>query len=156
MVIYLGADHGGFSLKERFKKLLSDKAYEVIDLGAKAYADGDDYPDYASEVARRVAAADPDAARGILFCRSGAGVDIVANKFRGIRSALAVSTDQIYSARHDDDVNVLCIAVDFTEEADLEKIVQVFLATPFAREAKYMRRIAKIDQIESDNQIVNH
>ena len=111
--------------------------------------EGDDYPDYAAAVARKVSEAGPGEARGILICRSGAGVDIVANKFRGVRSFLAISTDHVYQVRHDDDANVLSIAADFTDEATVPKLVQVFLSTPFAKEEKYTRRLNKISDIEN-------
>jgi ribose 5-phosphate isomerase B len=149
MIIYIGSDHGGFKMKELLKKWLMDKAYEVGDMGPAQYVEEDDYPDTAAAVARKVSQAEPGQARGILICRSGAGVDIVANKFRGVRSVLAISTDHIYQARHDDDVNVLSIAADFTDEAVVPKIVQIFLSTPFAKEGKYTRRLNKISEIEN-------
>ncbi len=149
MVIYIGSDHGGFKIKESLKKWLAEKAYEVVDMGPAQYVEGDDYPGYAAAVARKVAEATPGEARGILICRSGAGVDIVANKFRGVRSFLAISTDHAYQVRHDDDVNVLSIAADFTDEATIPKLVQVFLSTPFAKEEKYTRRLNKISEIEN-------
>lgn len=149
MTIYLGADHRGFNLKECLKPVLKNDGYDVVDAGALAMVADDDYPDYASAVAKQVAAA-PDAARGIVICGSGFGVDIVANKFDGVRAALAMSPDQAYAGRHDDDANVLALAADFLDEPAAQKIVKVFLATPFAREEKYLRRIQKIGKIERD------
>ena len=149
MIIYIGSDHGGFKMKEFLKQWLVEKAYEVADMGPAQYVEGDDYPDAASAVARKVSQSEPGQARGILICRSGAGVDIVANKFRGVRSFLAISPDHAYQVRHDDDVNVLCIASDFIEEATVPKIVQIFLSTPFAKEEKYTRRLNKVLDIEN-------
>src|SRR3989344_4624926 len=149
MIIYIGSDHGGFKLKEMLKGWLVEKAYEVADMGPAQYVEGDDYPDVAAAVARKVSQSEPGQARGILICRSGAGVDIVANKFRGVRSFLAISPDHAYQVRHDDDVNVLCIASDFIEEATVPKIVQIFLSTPFAKEERYTRRLNKISDIEN-------
>ncbi len=149
MLIYIGADHGGFKLKEYLKKFLLDKGYQVADIGANAETKDDDYPDYAKAVAEKVSA-DPDGTRGIVICRSGFGVDIVANKFPGVRSALPVSTDHVYQARHDDNVNVLSLAADFiVDEVEAAKITQVFLSTPFAKEEKYSRRLRKIADIEN-------
>jgi len=147
MTIYLGADHRGFNLKERLKRELENEGYDVVDCGAPELVPDDDYPDYSSAVAAKVSAA-PDAARGIVICGSGFGVDIVANKFNGVRAGLATSPDHAYQGRHDDDVNVLAIAADFTDEAAATNIVKVFLTTPFAKEEKYTRRLQKIGQIE--------
>lgn len=148
MVIYLGADHGGFELKERLKTVLLGHGYEVVDAGALAPVPEDDYPDYGAAVAGQVGAA-PDQRRGILICRSGVGMDIVANKFKNIRACLASSADHAYQARRDDDVNVLALAADFISGEEADKIVQTFLATPFSGEARHRRRLDKIFQIEN-------
>ncbi|HUZ93172.1 MAG TPA: RpiB/LacA/LacB family sugar-phosphate isomerase [Candidatus Paceibacterota bacterium] len=143
MIIYIGADHRGFKLKEHLKKFLADKAYAVEDMGAFQEVPDDDFPLYARPVAEKVAG-DPALGRGIVICGSGFGVDIVANKVSGVRAALASSPDHAYQARHDDDVNVLALAADFLEEEAAEKIVQVFLSTPFGKEEKYSRRLKEI------------
>ena len=150
MTIYLGADHGGIALKAKLKAILANDAYEVVDVGADGADPGDDYPDFAKLVAEKVGEA-PDAIRGILICRSGFGMDIAANKFRGVRAALPMSPDHAYQARHDDDVNVLCLAADFTDETTALNIVKVFLSTPFAKDGRYERRLQKISAIESEN-----
>jgi ribose 5-phosphate isomerase B len=147
MVIYLGADHGGVGLKEKLKEALKGEGYEVIDFGAFERTEGDDYPDFGVLVAEKVSLA-PDASRGILICRSGFGMDIVANKFSGVRAMLPVSPDHAYQGRHDDDANVLCFAADFIDDAMALKIVKVFLSTPFAKEERYARRLQKITDIE--------
>jgi len=150
MVIYFGADHRGFKLKENLKSFLRNQGYEVADLGAASLEEGDDYPDFAAAVAGKVSA-EPERDRGILICDSGVGMDIVANKFLGVRAALAVSADQIYGARHDDNVNILCLAADFISEEDAQKIVGVFVSTPFSGEERYKRRLNKISQIENED-----
>ncbi len=148
LIISLGADHKGFVLKEAVKKFLTDQAYTVEDVGAVAPVPDDDYPDYAHAVAVQVGR-EPATRRGIVICGSGFGVDIVANKVPGVRAGLAMSPDHIYQGRHDDDVNVLALAADFTNEEDALKIVRVFLTTPFDdKDARYARRIAKITEIE--------
>ncbi len=148
MTIYIGADHGGFNLKERLKEILASEDYAVVDIGAAQLVVGDDFPDFASAVAERVAKGDPED-RGIVICRSGFGVDIVANKFAGIRSALAMSPDHIYQGRHDDDVNVLALAADFITPDVAEKIVKVFLSTPAASDPRYLRRKEEIRDIDA-------
>ncbi|MBI2033942.1 MAG: RpiB/LacA/LacB family sugar-phosphate isomerase [Candidatus Liptonbacteria bacterium] len=148
MVIYLGADHRGFSLKEAIKDFLQDKGYEVFDLGNSFYDEKDDYPDFAVKVAQKVSL-NSETSRGILICGSGVGVDVTANKFKNVRSALGITSDQIYDARHDDNVNILSLAADYMNLEDAEKIVQVFLSTPFSGEERFSRRIEKITQIEN-------
>lgn len=153
MTIYIGADHRGFALKEAIKQALTGEGRSVVDVGAAALDPGDDYPDFAAAVAKQVSDAAPaegtDAeARGIVICGSGFGVDIVANKFKGVRSALATSPDHIRIGRHDDDVNVLALAADFIKLEDALAIAHTFISTPFeASEERYMRRLKKISQI---------
>jgi len=150
MTIFLGADHRGFRLKERLKEMLESDGYKVVDCGAHEYVGDDDYPDYAKPVAEQVAKA-PEDDRGILICGSGCGVDIVANKFKGVRAALVMSPDHAGRARHDDDANVLALAADFTDEAAAQSIVRVFLSTPFDQiEERYARRLRKIEEIEAN------
>ncbi|MGC9968550.1 MAG: RpiB/LacA/LacB family sugar-phosphate isomerase [Minisyncoccia bacterium] len=151
MTIYLGADHRGFNLKERLKQELKNEGYDVVDCGAAELVPDDDYPDYASAVAAKVAAA-PEVGRGIVICGSGFGTDIVANKFDGVRAGLAMSADHAYQGRHDDDLNVLALAAGFVDEAAALNIVKVFLTTPFAKEERYARRLQKIGKIELDRQ----
>jgi len=150
MTIYIGADHRGVNLKERLKRILLDEAYDVVDVGAAQLVSDDDYPDFAAAVGAKVSAA-PLEARGIVICGSGFGADIVANKFDGVRSALAMSPDHAYQGRHDDDVNVLALAADFIEETMAIKTMKVFLTTPFAKEERYTRRLEKIGKIELGN-----
>jgi len=148
MTIYIGADHGGFDLKEHLKAILENEEYEVVDVGAVRVVAGDDFPEFASAVAERVAKGASDN-RGIVICRSGFGADIVANKFPGIRSALAMSSDHIYQGRHDDDVNVLALAADFVTPEEAEKIMKVFLSTPAASDERYLRRKEEIREIDA-------
>lgn len=147
-MLYLGADHRGFAMKEKIKSWLSIRGILFQDMGAATLNADDDYPDYAEAVAREVAKK-PDENRGILICGSGAGVCIAANKFRGIRAALALNADMARALRNDDDVNVLCLASDFTNERDIEKIVDTWLHTPAGNAERYTRRIQKIAEIES-------
>jgi len=147
MIIYIGADHRGFYLKETLKSALKSDGYEVIDLGDSKIDDGDDYPEFASAVAEKVAGTGQEV-RGIVVCGSGIGVDIVANKFSGVRSALAISAEQIRAGRQDDDVNVLSLAAGFIKPDDALDIARVFLSTPFVKEERYSRRLGEIAQIE--------
>ena len=94
MIIYIGADHRGFKLKETLKQFLQREGYTVNDMGNTEYLEGDDYPDFAKLVAQKVSA-NPADSRGIVICASGVGVDIVANKFPNVRSALGFNPDFI-------------------------------------------------------------
>ncbi len=147
MNIYIGADHGGFALKGQLEAELKNEGYAVMDMGDDRPVTDDDYTDFAHAVAVQVAG-DPQGRRGIVICRSGFGVDIVANKTKGVRAALAMSPDHIYQGRHDDDVNVLALAADFLAPEDASKMVKVFLTTPFGGDERYARRLKKIGEIE--------
>jgi ribose 5-phosphate isomerase B len=147
MMIYFGADHRGFALKEALKSFAANKGHEVIDLGAAEVVPGDDFTEYAAAVAKKVEQ-DPEHTRGVVMCGSGVGVDVVANRFKKVRSALVASPDQAYAARHDDDANVLALAADFMSADDAQKILNVFLVTPFGDANRYLRRIAKMDEPE--------
>lgn len=148
MVIYLGADHRGFELKEFAKHLLKEEGYEVLDMGSNQKVEDDDYVDFAKAVAEKVSL-DPVNARGILFCGSGAGMDVTANKFPRVRSVLGFSPDQVFDARRDDDVNILSLAADYLSETDAKNIINVFMSTPFAGEERHRRRLEKIYDIEN-------
>lgn len=145
MMIYLGADHRGFKLKEELKKFLEKKEYRVVDLGNHRLDEGDDYPDFAAAVAKKVSG-DP-ASRGIVLCGSGVGVDVVSNRFKGVRSALVFSVKQAIMSRTDDDTNVLSLAADFMTKRQARKITEVWLRTAFSGAERHRRRIDKIDRI---------
>jgi ribose 5-phosphate isomerase B len=144
MIVYLGADHRGFDLKEQIGSFLKESGYETHDLGAKTILPDDDYPDYARMVAERVSR-DPENSRGVLFCGSGVGMDIAANKFTRVRSALAASPDQAMASRSGDNTNILSLAADFLNLEMAKKIVSVWLQTPFSNEERYKRRVEKLN-----------
>lgn len=148
MIIYIASDHRGFVLKEALKNFLKANGYTIEDLGNGHLDNEDDYPDFAVKVAKIISEDYYNERRGILVCGSGAGVDIVANKFPRARSVLAISADQVLMAREDDDVNILSLAADFIEEDKAKKIVSIFLQTPFSGETKNKRRLDKIADIE--------
>lgn len=148
MLIYIGGDHRGFSTKTALKEYIKNIGYEVEDLGNTSYDEADDYPDFAAAVAKKISM-DPGGSRGILICGSGAGVDMVANKFPGVRSALAISASQIEEARKKDDVNILSISANSTTDDVAQNIAKVFLSTDFNGEERCVRRIEKIKAIEA-------
>ncbi|MDP2638709.1 MAG: RpiB/LacA/LacB family sugar-phosphate isomerase [Candidatus Azambacteria bacterium] len=146
-MIYIGADHRGYDLKEALKIYLQELSYVCEDLGAKELIPNDDYPDYALAVAQKVAE-DLENNRGILICGSGVGVDIVANKIKGIRSALCFDAKQARASRNDDNTNILSLPADFVSENLAKEIVKTWLETPFSSSEHYARRIEKIKKIE--------
>jgi ribose 5-phosphate isomerase B len=150
MKIFLGADHRGYLLKEQIKTWLIKDGYDVEDMSSKQLSPEDDYPDYAEAVATQIVQM-PEY-RGIVFCGSGVGVDIVANKINGARCGYASSVDEIKSARHDDNINILAIASDFTDEGKTKELIKTFLQTSYAPQERYERRLDKIESVEHNKQ----
>lgn len=146
-MIYIGADHRGYKLKEVLKSYLKELKFDFEDLGASELIFDDDYPDYAIKVAKKVAE-NPKENLGILICGSGVGVDVVANKFKGIRSALVFNAEQARMSRNDDNANVLSLSADFIEENSAKEIVKIWLETPFSWLERYARRLEKVKEIE--------
>lgn len=135
-------------MKEILKDYFKSKAYETVDCGAAEIIENDDYPDYALAVASRVAA-NTDNARGILVCGSGAGMTAAANKVKKIRAFLAMNNDQVFCARHDDDMNVMVLASDHVSSEGALNMAKIFMETPFGEDEKYRRRVEKINQMEN-------
>lgn len=150
MVIYFGSDHGGFELKKRLMAFVKGLGYETADLGNTELDPADDYPDYALAVAEAVAK-DPGNAKGILLCRSGDGIAIAANKVRGVRAVRGSSPDQVFDSRDHLDSNALSVSGDDTPPEEAENLVRIFLETPFSKGERHVRRLKKIQDIESRN-----
>lgn len=148
-MIYLGADHRGFKLKEKLKTFLKGENYEFEDLGNTVLDPSDDYPDFAAKVAEKVSE-NPKENRGILLCGSGVGMDIVANKFKGVRSALVWSAEEalVKQSRQHDDSNVLSLPADYLTEEQVRGIVKLWLETPFLGVERHIRRIQEIKALE--------
>ena len=148
-MVYLGADHRGFELKELLKKRLADERYEVTDLGNDHFDPADDYVVFAEKVAEAVAEL-PDN-RGIVLCGSGAGVDMTANKVDGVRSALAFDLPRAIQAREHEDANILALPADALEEETAWEMVKAFLTTPFSGEERHIRRLKEMEEVEKDS-----
>lgn len=147
MEIVIGADHRGFELKEFLKTWLSGEGHKVTDIGAATHEADDDYPPFAIQVAKKVAEA-PTSRRGIVICGSGAGMAVAAGKTKGVRAALIHDSRLAMAARNDDDVNVLALGADYIAPEQARGVVAQFLATPFAGEERYRRRLEQISQYE--------
>lgn len=148
-MIYIGADHRGFELKEYLRNRLIDESVEVFDVGAATYDSGDDYVDFASDVVAGVLR-DPKNL-GVLLCGSGVGVDIVANKHDGIRCSLVQDIERAKMSREHEDANVLALPADIVDLEEAYRIVKIFLETEFSGEERHERRIKKIQEIEEGN-----
>ncbi|HMR55517.1 MAG TPA: RpiB/LacA/LacB family sugar-phosphate isomerase [Candidatus Doudnabacteria bacterium] len=146
-MIYIASDHGGFKLKQQLLKFLEKQDLEFKDLGPAKFKEGDDYPDYAVKVAKQVSK-NSVTNLGILLCRSGQGVCIVANKFGGVRAGLVWNTKQAALSRNDDMTNVLCLPSDFVTLSQATAIVKTWLDTPYSTEKRHMRRVQKISRLE--------
>ena len=149
MKLFLGADHRGFALKNLLYKQLAARGHEVTDCGAHELDPKDDYPRYAQKVAEGVAT--NPAGRGILLCGSGVGMDVVANKVRGVRATVGYKSDEVVHGRARDDINVLALAADSLSSESAEALVELFLMTPFGGEERDLRRQKEIEEIEAQN-----
>ncbi len=147
MIIYIGADHRGFNLKESLKQYLQSNGYVVSDVGNKALDPNDDYPDFISLVAEKISA-NPEGAKGIIICGSGIGANMVANKFPRVRSALVMNADQAYLSRHDNNANTIAFAADFIDDHSAKMALATWLQTSFSKEPRHIRRNQKIRDIE--------
>jgi ribose 5-phosphate isomerase B len=143
MQIVLGSDHAGFNLKEAIKKYLADQGYEVEDVGTHSL-DSTDYPDYAAMVAKAVS--EGHSPRGVLVCGSGVGMCMTANRFSGVRAALAPTVEHARLGRAHNDANVLCLGERLTPQDEALKILEIFLNQEFEG-GRHQRRVEKIDSL---------
>ena len=146
-VIVVGADHRGFHLKEKVKQTLVAEGYTVLDVGAQKMTRTDDYTTYARAAARKITK--NPAARGILFCGSGIGMSIAANKMHGVRAGLAATPAQAKAGRVDDHMNILVVAADTTTHAQAKRIVAAFLATTPSAASRHLRRVRTLNRYGS-------
>lgn len=146
-MIYIGADHGGFELKERIISWLSERNLDYTDIGAHKLDPDDDYPQYAFGVAQKVAEK-PDENKGILACRSGAGVMIAANKVAGIRAVAPHDTQSAIHSREHNDANVIALSGDFLSPEASEEILSLWLDTAFSEKERYHRRKHQVEEYE--------
>ena len=147
LTIALGADHGGFALKNEIAERLRQE-YEVIDLGAHQLDPDDDYPDFSLAVARAVASG--KAQRGILICGSGVGACVAANKLPGVRACLCHDTYSAHQGVEHDNMNVLCLGARVIGIELAAELVGSFLKASFSGKERYQRRLSKILDIERE------
>ena len=143
-VVAIGADHGGFELKELLKGYLREWGYQVLDLGTDSTA-AVDYPDFAEAVAGTVARG--DAWLGVVLDSAGIGSSIAANKVPGARAALCYDRATARNSREHNDANVLSLGAKLLSQETAREILAVWLSTPFAG-GRHQRRVDKIRSIE--------
>jgi len=151
-MIYLATDHAGFELKEEVKKYLTEKGFEVEDMGAHEYNGEDDYPDFIGPAAQKVAhrqAQGEHNTYGIIFGASGQGEAMVANKVKGTRAAVYYggSLELVKRARSHNDANILSLAARFLTKEEAFDAIQVWLDTEFEG-GRHERRIQKMSELE--------
>jgi len=144
MRIAVGADHRGCLIRTRLVELLTRWGHQVIDVGSYE-ADPVDYPDIAALVAEKVARGEAD--RGILVCGTGLGMCIAANKVPGVRAAPCHDDLTAEMSRRHNDLNVLCLSADLLGERLIDRMVEIWLNTPFEG-GRHARRVKKIAALE--------
>ena len=149
MKIIISCDHRGFETKQSLISILTEKGYEIEDLGPLEYNSADDYPNFIVPAMETLQKAEDSL--GIIMCKNGVGVSILANKFKGIRAALCFNKDQAKSAKTDDNANVIALPTDFLTEKEIFEIIQVFIETPFSNLERHVRRLEKVSSIEKEN-----
>lgn len=150
MRIYLGADHGGYLLKEKIKNWLQEWDYfDYKDLGSYKIDDEDDYPDFAFKVGEAVSQ-DPYSI-GILVCRSATGMVIAANKVKGIRAIDGYDQKVVLHAREHNFANILALSGDWLNDETAQKIIKTFLTTPYSDKERHRRRVEKISNYEDSH-----
>lgn len=139
--IPIASDHAGFEMKEKLVVALTKRGYEVQDLGAKSAAPSD-YSDYAHSLARLIEAG--TAKRGVLLCGSGIGMEIAANRHKGVRASVIWTPELAELSRKHNDLNVLVLPSRFKTEAEAEQILDAWLDTEFEG-GRHQRRVEKIE-----------
>ncbi|UTR12214.1 ribose 5-phosphate isomerase B [Evansella sp. LMS18] len=145
MKVVIGADHGGYILKEEITSLLEEMGIEYEDMGCNC-EDSVDYPDYGLPVAEKVARGEAD--RGIVICGTGIGMSITANKVKGIRCALVHDMFTAKATREHNDTNVLAMGARVIGPGLAREIAKIWLSTEFegGRHAKRIGKIAEYEQ----------
>ncbi len=144
MKVYLGSDHAGFDAKKEIKDILEQLDCDYEDLGTENSEHSVDYPDIAKSVC--LATLKSPNSIAILVCGSGTGMQIAANKFKGIRAAFCYDTYSAKMARSDNDCNVLTLRAREFNHSNYYEIIRTFLETNFSNEERHKIRINKLEQ----------
>lgn len=147
MTVYLAADHRGFELKNALRGWLESEGHEVVDVGAKEYNEGDDFPDFGIPLAEKVAG--DSSSLGVAICGSGVGMAVVAGKIKGIRAVVANDPKLAAAGRRDDNVNVIALGSKYLDAEKAREVVKTALETSFSGAERQQRRIDKIARYEN-------
>lgn len=147
MKIAIGADHGGYKLKEEIKKYLTDKEIEYVDFGTNS-EERVDYPVIAKNVCKSIQEKQADF--GIVICKTGYGMSIVANKFKGIRCAACYNEESAKFAKLHNNINVLALGAEYVSVNEAICILRMIFATEFEG-GRHNERLNMIKEIEKDN-----
>lgn len=153
MRVGIGADHGGFEMKEQLARKLALQGHEAIDFGNKVLDSADDYPDFAIPLARAVANGYVE--RGVLLCGSGVGASVAANKVPGARAALCHDDFSARQGVEDDDMNILCLGGRTTGIEVAWDCVMSFLSARFSAAPRHRRRLEKVKELEKSAAITD-
>jgi len=145
MKIAIGSDHGGYELKDKIIPFLKKDGYDVKDFGTHS-KESCDYPMIGFEVAKAVS--DGNADKGILICKTGVGMTIIANKVHGVRAAACYDMEMAKSSREHNDCNVIVLAANYTDFKKSKDMLKAWLATGHLGE-RHGRRVKQIRGIES-------
>ncbi len=150
MRLAVGADHAGFELKQLLVPWLQSAGHSVVDVGAHELDNDDDYPDFAASVADTVKAG--EAERGIIFCGSGVGASITANKVPGVRACVCHDTYTAHQGVEHDDMNVVCLGARVIGLDLAKDVLSSFLGASFIPEPRFKRRLEKLIAVERKRQ----
>jgi ribose 5-phosphate isomerase B len=151
MRVHIGSDHAGFELKNHLARHLTAAGHDVVDHGPAVYDPVDDYPPYCLRTAEAVVG--DQGSLGIVIGGSGNGEQIAANKVKGVRAALAWSTETATLSRQHNDANVISIGARMHPLEDAVGFVEVFLATPYSGEDRHTRRIKMLESYEATGEL---
>jgi ribose 5-phosphate isomerase B len=151
MRVYLGSDHAGFELKSHLVTYLATKGYDVVDVGAHTYDEGDDYPAFCLHTGARVVG--DEGSLGIVIGGSGNGEQIAANKIKGVRAALIWNLSTAQLSRAHNDANVAGVGARQHTLDEATALIEAFLSTPFSGADRHARRIAEVAGYEASQQL---
>jgi glycine hydroxymethyltransferase len=142
-IVGIASDHAGFVLKNHFKKIISEKNAMVLDFGPCSFDPSDDYPDFGAALAFSISSGECDC--GILICRSGTGMGIIANRFHNLRAVIGYSAKIATASRDHNCSNVLVLPGAILKDKEAENILNSWFETPFSKDERHIRRLLKIE-----------
>ncbi len=150
-MIYLGADHQGFYLKNKIADYLTKQGYQIADCSNQKFDPNDDFPEFAHRAAVKLVDEVDDIDQAILICGGGQGMAMAANRTKGVRAIVATSVSDARYGRNDNDANCICLPArvldkDYNEPL-WKDIIDTFLKTPFAGAERYIRRNKELDEL---------